>query len=147
MARAGVAALPPGPVDEAAWLRLRRDLPGVSEKTLRTAVRESGRPLAPVVEGVRQDSLPHLKRTLSALASEYQTAAPPRQRALRALVITAKTHADLAARSRRLRPEKHDLKLEAALWIRAWLLNPALFPAWAELRERQASGSSSTVTN
>ena len=95
MARAGVAALPPGPVDEAAWLRLRRDLPEVSEKTLRTAVRESGRPLAPVVEGVRQDSLPHLKRTLSALASEYQTAAPPRQRALRALVITAKTHAEI----------------------------------------------------
>lgn len=147
MARAWVAALPPGPVDEAAWHRLRRDLPEVSEKTLRTAVRESGRPLAAVVEGVRQDTLPDLKRTLSALSAEYQAAAPPRQRALRALVITAKTHADLAARSRRLRPQKHDLKLEMALWIRAWLLNPALFPAWAELRERQASGSSSTVTN
>jgi len=147
MARAGVAALPPGPVDEAAWLRLRRDLPEVSEKTLRTAVRESGRPLAPVVEGVRQDALPDLKRTLSALSAEYQAAPPPRRRTLRALVITAKTHADLAARSRRLRPAKHDLKLEMALWIRAWLLNPALFPAWADLRERQTSGSSSTVTN
>jgi hypothetical protein len=147
MARAGVAALPPGPVDEAAWLRLRRDLPEVSERTLRTAVRESGRPLAPVVEGVRQDSLAHLKRTLSALSAEYQAAAPPRRRALRALVITAKTHASLAARSSRLTPEKHALKVEIALWIRAWLFHPALFPTWAELRERQASGSSSTATN
>lgn len=147
MAEAAVTTLPAGPVDEAAWDRLRAALPAVSESTLRRALRASGRELSPYVEGVRQDTLEELRRTLAALAREYAAAPPARQRRLRALVITAKNHADLAARHRRLSPERRAQKSECALWIRAWLLNPPLFPAWAELRERQRGGSSSTVMN
>lgn len=143
MARAGVAALPAGLVDEAAYGRLRATLPQVSDRTLRTALRESGRPLAPVVEGVRQDSFANLRRTLTALAEEYEAAPAVRRKMLRALVITAKNHADLAARSARKRAEKQEM----ALWIRSWLLNPGVFPAWAELRERQGEGSSRTAMN
>lgn len=147
MAEAAVAALPTGLIDEEIWDRLRAALPAVSEKTLRLALRASGRPLAPYAEGVRQESLAELRRTLTALAREYESAPPARQRRLRALVITAKSHADLAARNRRLNPARRAAKAEIALWIRAWLLNPPLFPAWAALRSRQCEGSSSTVTN
>lgn len=135
MARAGVAALPAGLVDEAAYGRLSAALPQVSDRTLRTALRESGRPLAPAVEGVRQDSFVNLRRTLTALSAEYEAGAAARRRMLRALVITAKNHADLAARSSRKKPDKQEM----AMWIRAWLLNPPVFPEWAELRERRRS--------
>lgn len=147
MAETAVTALPPGRIDEAAWDRLRAALPTVSERTLRGVLRESGRELAPFVEGVRQESLEALKRTLTALAAEYEAAGPASRKRLRALVITAKSHADLAARHRRLSAGRRALKQEMALWIRTWLLNPPLFPAWAELRARQCSGSSSTVMN
>lgn len=147
MAEIAVAALPAGPVDEAAWDRLRAALPAVSDSTLRRVLRASGRALSPYVEGVRQDTPEELRRTLAALAREYETATAERQRRLRALVITAKSHADLAARHRRLSADRREQKVEFALWIRAWLLNPPLFPAWAELRARQSPGSSSTVMN
>lgn len=147
MAETAVAALPPGRVDEAAWDRLRAGLPAVSERTLRGVLRESGRALAPCVEGVRQESMEALERTLTALACEYEAADTAGRKRLRALVITAKSHADLAARHRRISAGRRALKLEMALWIRTWLLNPPLFPAWAELRARQRSGSSSTAMN
>jgi hypothetical protein len=147
MAETAVAALPPGRVDEAAWDELRAALPAVSERTLRGALRESGRELAPYVEGVRQESLEALRRTLTALAREYEAEDTASRKRLRALVITAKSHADLAARHRRLSAGRRALKQEMALWIRTWLLNPPLFPTWAELRARQCSGSSSTVMN
>jgi hypothetical protein len=145
MARARVAALPPDPIDAAAWDALRRDLPRASERTLRIVLRESGRALTPFVEGVRQDSLDELDRTLTALAHEYEAAPRGHQRRLRALVITSKTHADFAAR--RASAERKPLKEELAMRIRSWLLNPPLYPEWCDLRNRQFSGSSSTVTN
>lgn len=147
MAETAVAALPPGRVDEAAWDRLRAALPAVSERTLRGVLRESGRELAPFVEGVRQEDIEVLRRTLAALSREYEAADTAGRKRLRALVITAKSHADLAARHRRISAARRALKREMALWIRTWLLNPPLFPVWAELRACQYSGSSSTAMN
>lgn len=145
MVRARVAALPPGPVDERIWAALLDELPGVSDRTLRSVLRESGRPLSPYVEGVRQNSIEELDRTLSALAHVYESAPRRFQRGIRILVIESKTHADHAAR--RARPERKPLKEEMAMRIRSWLLYPPMYPQWCALRNRQLSGSSSTVTN
>ena len=55
------------------WKQLLADLAPIKEPTLRRALRESNWPMAPLVEGVRQDNLDNLRRTLTALATEYES--------------------------------------------------------------------------
>lgn len=124
-------------VDEALAARLRAEFPEVSESTLRRALRESGLPLDPLVEGVRQDTLEHLERTLLALAGEYERGDPARRAQVRELVLTARRHTELAARRK---PKDEEL-----LWLRTWLENPLVFPAWARLRRRACSGRGDAV--
>ena len=131
-----LAAMAPASVDEGLFASLREEFPGVRERTLRDALRESGVPLAPLVEGVRQDSFDNLERTLGKLAEIYESAPTPGRRTLRAMVITAKDHATLAARNRRVAEEKRMEKEEMLLWLRTWLENPSLFRTWARLRRR-----------
>ncbi len=124
--------LPPGPVDEAARDELAQRLAPVSISYLRKLLRDSGVSLSPLVEGVRQDDLPSLERTLLALEREYSEAraAGDRARATRCrrLVIESRDHARLASRRH---PEKHEM-IE---WMTVWLENPGIFPAWIELRK------------
>lgn len=110
---------------------------GVSADKLRPALRECGLPLAPLVEGVRQANLPELDRTLSQLAAEYQRGEPARRRLVRQTVITARQHAEWALRRLKSADGKRPEKEEMLLWIRTWLENPPLFPAWAKLRARR----------
>lgn len=124
-------------VDEALAARLRAELPEISETTVRRALRESGLELDPLVEGVRQDSPASLERTLLALAAEYERSDAPRRAQARALVLTARRHAELAARRK---PKDEEL-----LWLRTWLDNPLVFPAWARLRRRACSGGGDAV--
>ncbi len=124
-------------VDEALAARLRAEFPEVSESTLRRALRESGLPLDPLVEGVRQDTREDLERTLLALAGEYERGDAARRAQVRALVLTARRHTELAARRK--------AKDEELLWLRTWLDNPLVFPAWARLRRRACSGRSDAV--
>jgi len=121
-------------VDEAAAAEAAVALPGVSPKMLRTAFLASGLPLSALVEGVRQDSLENLGRTLSSLAKEYAASPQDRRRLIRGVVITARQHAGWAARNRKLDVGKREAKVEAVLWLRTWLENPPLFPSWAALR-------------
>ncbi len=72
-----------------------------------------------MVEGVRQDTLDNLQRTLLALLGEYERG---KQADVRKLVIAAKERA------------KWTSKQENALWMLTWLENPPLFPQWAALR-------------
>jgi hypothetical protein len=102
--------------------RLREELQPISEGYLRKLLRDSSRPLAPIVEGVRQSNMGELELSLLALLAEYESADPPRKMAARKLVITAKDHA------------KWRGKQENVLWLTTWLENPPLFPAWARLR-------------
>lgn len=127
-----------GPVDEAVFDTLKQALPDVDEASVRAAVRESGREMSPVAEGVRQETLDELERTLSALADEYERGDPARKRQVRNLVIVAKEHAGFAARSSRLTDEKRALKEEMLLWLRTWLENPGLFGVWVAIRKRRA---------
>jgi hypothetical protein len=117
-------------VDPALATRAASAFPGASDRLLRSAFRDSGLPLDPLVEGVRQDTLDNLARTLLALAAQYEAGDPALRHQVRALVITARQHAAFAALRK---PKDEDL-----LWMRTWLENPPLFAAWLEIR-RQSS--------
>ena len=128
-----LAAMGCAAVTESVFADMVRALPAVKEAALRHAVRESGLPMAALVEGVRQGSLEELARTLCALQVEYQAASTEqdqeRMRRIRALVIESKTHARFAARL------KQD-KREIVEWMLVWLQNPGLFDTWVRLRLR-----------
>lgn len=102
--------------------RLMEALAPITESYLRKLLRDSGVPLAPMVEGVRQSNLGALELSLLALLAEYESGDAAYKRAVRKLVITAKDHA------------KWTHKDENLLWLTTWLENPPLFPAWARLR-------------
>jgi len=108
------------------FARLKEALAPVSENYLRKLLRDSGVPLAPMVEGVRQSNLGVLELSLLALLAEYESGDAAHRLAVRKLVITAKDHA------------KWTHKEENLLWLTTWLENPPLFPAWARLRKSVA---------
>ena len=128
-------------VSEARAVELGTAFPDCSEQTRRAALLESGLALEPLVEGVRQESYERLESTLNALLREYQSAKQAgnerRRQAIRAVVIRAKEHAELAAHNSRTGAEKRAEKTEMASWLRTWLENPPVFPDWATLRKRQ----------
>jgi len=104
----------------------------IPESALRKLVREADVLLAPMVEGVRQDTWENLGRTLVALQHVYEAADADARRRCRALVITAKDHGQLAARRN---PEKREM----VGCIRVWLENPPVFEEWWKLRMAAAS--------
>ena len=122
----------PARIGEAEFEQVRSALAPVSESYLRKLLRESGVPLAPLIEGVRQATLNELQSSLLALLDEYSAADAPRRHAIRHVVITAKDHARWAARRK---PEKEEM----ILWMTTWLENPPLFPDWVKLRLKAAS--------
>jgi hypothetical protein len=124
-------------VDEALWSELRSELAPISGEYLRRLLRQSGVPLAPLVEGVRQDTLEDLERTLLALQREYEAADEPGRTASRREVIAAKDRARWALRRLPHPDPRRDLKQEMTLWMLTWLENPAIFPAWLTLRLAQ----------
>lgn len=103
-------------------------------RALRAAFLNSGLPLDPLVEGVRQETLENLHRSLASLADEYAAAPAQRRKLIRSLVITARQHAEWALRRAGGDEARRAAKAEMALWIRTWLENPPLFRAWAALR-------------
>lgn len=112
--------------------------PEIQESILRKLVRETELPLAPLVEGVRQEDFQSLGRTLIALQHEYLEGGE-RARAARALVLTAKVHAGFAARKK---PEK----TEMIQWMLVWLENPGLFETWYTLRMARVGTPENTGT-
>ena len=117
----------PARIGESEFERIRLALAPVSESYLRKLLRESGVPLAAVIEGVRQSNLDELQTSLLALLEEYSARDAPGRQAIRRMVITAKDHARWAARRK---PEKEEM----ILWMTMWLENPPLFPDWVKLR-------------
>jgi len=108
------------------------ELAPIDAQVLRHMLRDGGVPLSPFVEGVRQATFEELERTLIALAREYDDADAERRRSIRALVITARDHARLAARHAGSGPSKNEM----VLWMNTWLENPGAFPLWVDLRKR-----------
>jgi hypothetical protein len=120
----------PHRIGEAEFARLRTALAPVSENYLRKLVRECGVPLDPMVEGVRQATFEDLEASLLRLLEEYRQGNVARRMAVRRLVITAKDHARLAARSPRKRGDKEEMDL----WLTTWLENPPVFEEWVRIR-------------
>jgi hypothetical protein len=118
---------PPPLITEALVGDLEARFAPISRQTLRKALFESGLPWEPLAERVRQDSFDHLERTLLALERTYTAGDAARRREVRKIVIEAKTHAAWAAR-------RKPVKGEMVLWLRTWLENPPVFPAWVGLR-------------
>lgn len=137
---AHLAQARPDCITEAVWAELLERLAPISRSDLRRLLRQCGAPLAPLVEGVRQDSFADLERTLFALDHEYAAAIDVGDtagaRACRELVIEAKDHARFAARSAKCTPDERAAKEEMILWMLTWLENPAVFSTWLELRKR-----------
>jgi hypothetical protein len=121
----------PPEIGEPQWDALLTVLAPITESYLRNLLRASGVPLAPLVEGVRQESLDTLETSLLSLLHEYENGDATRRMRVRHLVITAKEHARWAAkRSTPPRPEKEEMML----WMLTWLENPPLFAEWVRLR-------------
>jgi hypothetical protein len=127
----------PERIGENEYAELRSALAPISESYLHKLLRDSGVPLDPLVEGVRQGSYDELQDSLLHLLDIYERGDRARQRAVRALVITAKDHARLAAHSKNASPEKCSEKEEMVLWLLTWLENPGVFPDWVRLRRAQ----------
>lgn len=125
-----------GRVDEALAAEAAAAFPDCSARAMREAFLRSGLDVAPMVEGVRQENVEELERTLGALAEEYAAAGVERRRQIRGLVITARQHAEWGSRNRKTSEAQRECRMEALLWIRTWLENPAVFGAWAGLRRR-----------
>jgi hypothetical protein len=122
----------PRGIGEAEFARLRDALAPISESYLRKLLRECGVPLHPMVEGVRQATFEDLEASLLRLLEEYEPGDAARRMAVRRLVIIAKNHARLAARS----PQKREDKQEMNLWLTTWLENPPVFGEWVRIRRR-----------
>ena len=122
----------PARIDEAQWAILRGELGNISTAYLRRLLRESGVPLGPLVEGVRQNIFEALESSLLSLLEEYERSDPARRQSIRRVVIEAKEHARWAAR----KPERRVEKEEMALWMLTWLENPPLFPQWVQIRRK-----------
>ncbi len=116
----------------------------VSRRYLRDMLRESGVLLEPLVEGVRQEDLAQLERTLKNLQSEYEAAGErgdtARQQLCRKAVLEARQHARWALRRHHPDAEFASLKEEMIAWMLVWLENPAIFTLWSELRLRERAG-------
>jgi len=122
----------PARIGEMEWAMLHVDLAPISGSHLRRLLRESGVPLAPLVEGVRQESFDALESSLLSFLEEYERSDVAGRMSVRQVVIEAKEHARWAARN----PEKRADKEEMALWMLTWLENPPLFPRWVKLRRQ-----------
>ncbi len=120
----------PAQVGETEWRELLGMLSPISESYLRKLLRESGVPLASMVEGVRQGSFDELEASLARLLAEYESGDAAQRTGVRRLVITAKEHARWAARKSREPADKEEM----TLWMVTWLENPPLFPEWVRLR-------------
>lgn len=128
-------------VGEAEFTALSNTLSPVSASALRRLLRNSGVPLSPFAAGVNQDSWDALKASLDALSAAYEMADSEGKRRVRNVVITAKDHARMASRNRRVDETKRSEKAAMVDWMLQWLANPPLFPLWSRLAIRPVSGS------
>jgi len=129
----------PRQIGEPEWEALLRLLAPISDGYLRRLLRdwakESGVPLGPLVEGVRQESFGVLESSLLRLLGEYEQGAAATRLRVRKLVIDAKEHARWTSKRAAARnEEKLAEKGEMILWMLTWLENPPVFPEWVRLR-------------
>ena len=133
----------PALIDEGVLTALREHLAPVSNSYLRELVRSCGLPLAPVVEGVRHESLEEAERTLLALSTAYEASDAAPRGQIRTVIIESKDRLKWSLKRSGIDPAQRALKEEILLWTMTWLENPTVFAAWLSLRrrEKQPTGS------
>jgi hypothetical protein len=119
-------------VGETEWHLLRTGLSDIPEATLR----QSGIPISAPWRGVAAHSLDQLEADLRQLSHVYEIR-PDLRRYCRDQVIAAKDRARWASQSPRVDESKRCTKAEMVEWMLVWLGDPAIFPAWVELRRKQ----------
>jgi hypothetical protein len=119
-------------IGEMEWQELRSELSGISEATLR----EAGVPIRAPWGGVAAHSMDELETSLRELSDVYDTRADLR-RYCRDQVIAAKDRARWAAKSSKVEESKRRMKLEMVEWMLVWLGDPAMFPAWVQIRRQR----------
>jgi hypothetical protein len=124
---------------EREWRQLLETLAPISESYLRRLLAEAAVTVEPPFGGVRQKTFEELEQSLVEMEAVYtrarETGDLARAQYCRNVVIQAKDHARLAARSKKTSPEKKALKEEMVQWMLVWLENPGVFPAWVSLRK------------
>jgi phage terminase large subunit-like protein len=113
---------------------IRQAIGPLTASRLKHLLRESGVPLAPLVEGVRQESPEALERMLRALSELYETGTLDERSRCRGQVIEARQHALWALAKLEGEPRREREDMRATMLV--WLENPALFRAWADARRR-----------
>ena len=118
-------------IGETEWREIRSALSDISE----TTIRESGIAIHTPWRGVAGNSLDQLETSLRQMSSVYETRADLRRYA-RDQVIAAKDRARWASKSSRVEESKRRMKAEMVEWMLVWLDDPAIFPAWVQLRRQ-----------
>jgi len=118
-------------IGESEWRETRSALNEISESTLRA----SGIPITAPWSGVAAHSVDALENSLLELTQVYKTRLDLR-RYCRDQVIAAKDRARWASRSPKVDEPKRRMKQEMLEWMLVWLDDPAVFPAWVQLRRR-----------
>ena len=135
-------------INEAEWRELLQILTPISESYLRDLLRATGLPFAQPYAGIGQKSFDELERSLREMLTIYTAAMDSGDRALarycRRQVIAAKDRARFLARSPKMEATRQAQKSEMAEWMIVWLENPAVFPAWVEIRKRYSSSTDCT---
>jgi hypothetical protein len=135
-------------IGENEWRELLRALEPVSESYLRELLRATGLPFVQPYAGIHQKSFEELERTLRKMLEIYTEATGTGDRRLarycRRQVIAAKDRARFIAGNPKTTPKKQAQKNEMAQWMLVWLENPAVFPAWVEIRKRYSSSTDCT---
>ena len=113
----------------------------MSESYLRRLLADTPIPVEQPFAGVRQKTFEELEQSLAGMEEVYTRAKAAGDRARAALcrnvVIQAKDHARLAARSSKTSAQKKSQKEEMIQWMLVWLENPGVFPAWVKLRKQK----------
>lgn len=122
-------------IGKAEWEQLRRDLPSISENSLREALRESPVAVEQPYRGIRSKSLEDLEMSLLDMQRVY--AANRELSAIcRRVVIQAKDRARFAARNPKIDASKREMKEEMLRWMLVWLEDPSMFEPWVRLRKK-----------
>jgi len=125
-------------VGEREWPAIAAAVPGVRTDDLRAAGVAAEAPWG----GVAQHTFEELRESLEAM-TEVHGAREDLRRFCRAEVIRAKDRARAISRSTKVDEAKRRMKGEMVEWMLVWLGDPALFPAWVEVRHARMERLSS----
>ncbi len=117
------------------WNQLRQSF---SEGSLREWLTEIAIDVDQPYRGVDTKTFDSLQASLTAMSELYEGDGDARK-LCRATVIAAKDRTRFSAKNPKVDPNKRTLKSEMVEWMLVWLSDPAMFPAWAEIRRKLLS--------